>query len=155
MPNVLVSTIRTVGIVYAQSLVQSENRVSILDCRSEHSKWVQKHSEGLHVLQVESKRSAFHEHSSLRQFDVAIVFEDDIVETALIVQSLKEAKIPYVIVVAEKRPNAAAYRSVGADRVISPDMILNEPMEICQPSLHVHNQHQYGSDHLYLEEAAK
>ncbi|HEU4962419.1 MAG TPA: hypothetical protein VFV52_00955, partial [Bacilli bacterium] len=51
-------------------------------------------------------------------FDTAVVFEGNWVESALIVQALKQAGIPKVVVVAQNQSFMRAYRALGADRVV-------------------------------------
>ncbi|MGZ4106814.1 MAG: NAD-binding protein, partial [Tumebacillaceae bacterium] len=63
-------------------------------------------------------KSAVLEHEQIRQFDTAVGVEGAWLESALIVQALKQAGIEKVVVVAQNKSYMRAYHALGADRVV-------------------------------------
>ena len=70
------------------------------------------------VIKVGPSKSAVLENEVIRQYDTAVVFEGAWLESALIVQALKQAGLQKVVVVAQNQSYMRAYRALGADRVV-------------------------------------
>lgn len=70
------------------------------------------------VIKVGPSKSAVLESAAIREFDTAVVFEGTWLESALIVQALKQAGLGQVVVVAQNQSYMRAYRALGADRVV-------------------------------------
>lgn len=70
------------------------------------------------VISIGHRKADIIEHEEIRQFDTAVVFEGVWLESALIVQALKQAGIAQVVVVAKAQDYMRAYRALGADRVV-------------------------------------
>jgi hypothetical protein len=70
------------------------------------------------VIRVGPHKTDVVENEAIRAFDTAVVFEGTWLESALIVQALKQAGIGKVVVVAQHQSFMRAYRALGADRVV-------------------------------------
>ena len=70
------------------------------------------------VIKVGPSKSAVLESEAIRAYDTAVVFEGAWLESALIVQALKQAGVGQVVVVAQNQSYMRAYRALGADRVV-------------------------------------
>lgn len=69
------------------------------------------------VIKAHNKTAVLN-NSEIRTFDTAVVFEGAWLESALIVQALKQAGVGKVVVVAQNQSYMRAYRALGADRVV-------------------------------------
>jgi Trk K+ transport system NAD-binding subunit len=78
----------------------------------------QAHRLGAPVIKVGPSKSAVLENEQIRTFDTAVIFEGPWLESALIVQALKQAGLQKIIVVAQNQSYMRAYRALGADRVV-------------------------------------
>lgn len=70
------------------------------------------------VIKVGTSKSAVLENEAIREYDTAVIFEGAWLESALIVQALKQAGLKQVVVVAQNQSYMRAYRALGADRVV-------------------------------------
>lgn len=70
------------------------------------------------IIGVGHRKADVVANEEIRSFDTAVVFEGVWLESALIVQALKQAGIEQVVVVAKAQDYMRAYRALGADRVV-------------------------------------
>jgi len=103
----LISTLQRLGVDCA-----------CLDFCVETAEFLRLHHVEVPVIRVEHQKSAVVENDAIRSFDTAVIFEGQWLESALIVQALKQAGIAKVVVVAQNQSYMRAYRALGADRVV-------------------------------------
>ena len=88
-----------------------------LDFCVQTSEFLRRRPSDLPVIKAHNKTAVLN-HEGIREFDTAVVFEGAWLESALIVQALKQAGVRKVVVVAQNQSYMRAYRALGADRVV-------------------------------------
>lgn len=89
-----------------------------LDFCQRTTQFLREHQVRAQIIQVGPHKADVVNHPAIAEFDTAVVFEGNWVESALIVQALKQAGLPKVVVVAQHQSFMRAYRALGADRVV-------------------------------------
>jgi Trk K+ transport system NAD-binding subunit len=106
----------------ASSFVDTLKRLGVecayLDFCRYTAEFLREHEVDVPIIRVEPQKSAVLRSEQIRAFDTAVVFEGIWLESALIVQALKQAGVKKVVVVAQKQNFMRAYRDLGADRVV-------------------------------------
>lgn len=102
--------------VHTMNLMNVE--CAFLDFCAGTTEFLQEYQVTTPVITVGHHKLAILEDEQIRQFDTAVVFEGQWLESALIVQALKQAGIKKVVVVAQNKSYMRAYHALGADRVV-------------------------------------
>lgn len=121
--KLLVAGITSEDRAFVDRLIQMGVDVKILDCFEDTHAYI--HSTyPLRSIQVAANHTAVKSAVYEEGFDVAVIREDaagDFVRTALLVQTLREARIGYVLVISDDANSVSVYRRCGAHQVIVPD----------------------------------
>lgn len=120
--KLLVATFQLEDKPFIHHFIQTGVDVRILDCFDETHSYI--HSlYKTRSIQVAANHTAVKSTIMAEKFDVAVIREvgDDFVRTALLAQTLREARVSQVIVVSADGSRAALYRRCGAHQVIVAD----------------------------------
>lgn len=100
--------------------------VRVLDCFEEHHAKLQTMYQSL-CIHVPAHRNAVKQAVSSEMFDVAVVHEigNDFVKTALLTQTLREARVQNIFVVTQNVASIPLYRRCGAHQVFVRDSLLD------------------------------
>lgn len=118
MVKLLLASCHREGLAYARYANQMGIEVRVLDCFDEHHHQL-KAWYGNRVLHVPGRRVDVARCVANEGFDIAVIHEDhDFIRTALITQSLHDAKVSMVVVVTSEPSRRTMYRRCGAHHVI-------------------------------------
>ncbi|PWK16286.1 NAD-binding protein [Tumebacillus permanentifrigoris] len=118
MKQCLVVTMDEAAIPFITTMNSLGVSCAILDYCVQTTQFLREHLVEAPVIRVGHHKSDVVNNEAVRQCDTAVVFEGAWLESALIVQALKQAGIEQVVVVAQNQSFMRAYRALGADRVV-------------------------------------
>lgn len=118
MQRCLIVSMDESAIPFEQTINLLGVECAFLDFCVHTTEFLREHRVSAPVIQVGHHKSAVLENEAIRQYDTAVVFEGQWLESALIVQALKQAGIEKVVVVAQNKSYMRAYHALGADRVV-------------------------------------
>ncbi|KEO83360.1 NAD-binding protein [Tumebacillus flagellatus] len=118
MKQCLVVTMDEAAIPFITTMKQLGVECSILDYCVQTTQFLREFEVDAPVIRVGHHKSDVIQNEAVKNCDTAVVFEGAWLESALIVQALKQAGIQKVVVVAQNQSFMRAYRALGADRVV-------------------------------------
>lgn len=118
MKQCLVVTMDQAAIPFMTTMKSLGVECAVLDYCVQTTQFLREHEIDVPVIRVGHHKSDVVQNEAVRSFDTAVVFEGAWLESALIVQALKQAGIEKVVVVAQNQSFMRAYRALGADRVV-------------------------------------
>ncbi|MFD2170215.1 NAD-binding protein [Tumebacillus lipolyticus] len=118
MNRCLIVTMDESAVPFVQTLHTMGVECAYLDFCAQTTLFLREQSVIAPVIKVGPHKHDVVNHEGIRQFDTAVVFEGAWLESALIVQALKQAGVSKVVVVAQNQSFMRAYRALGADRVV-------------------------------------
>jgi Trk K+ transport system NAD-binding subunit len=118
MNRCLIVSMDASAIPFVHTMYLMGRECAFLDFCAQTTEFLREYQVTTPVITVGHHKSAVLENEQIRQFDTAVVFEGQWLESALIVQALKQAGIEKVVVVAQNKSYMRAYHALGADRVV-------------------------------------
>ncbi len=119
MRSVLLAAFEKTGIPYFRYLKDAGHLVRVLDCFDHDHRKLMRRYGAKSLLATAGTRTDVSAQVAAAGFDVALVLDgDDFVRTALILQSLRDAGIPNIIVVTNDASRRLAFRRTGAHSVL-------------------------------------
>lgn len=118
MNRCLIVTMDESAVPFVQTLHTLGLDCAFLDFCAQTSQFLREQKVEAPVIRVGPHKQEVVENLREREFDTAVVFEGPWLESALIVQALKQAGVGRVVVVAQNQNFMRSYRALGADRVV-------------------------------------
>jgi len=118
MHRCLIVTMDSLAFPFYHTALSLGVECSFLSYSDAMNKFLDEHEDHAPVITIGHRKADIVDNEEIRQFDTAVVFEGVWLESALIVQALKQAGIEQVVVVAKAQDYMRAYRALGADRVV-------------------------------------
>jgi hypothetical protein len=119
VPKLLVATFSADDKAFIEQAINAGVDVRVLNCFEETQAKLRAWYPN-HCLNVPAHRSTVKEAVQLSGFDVAVIraTADDFVKSALLTQTLREARVNWVLVIAADPTRVSLYRRCGAHHVI-------------------------------------
>lgn len=140
MNRCLIVTMDEQAVSFAQTLNALGVSCAYLDFCLHTTEFLREHPVDAPVIRVGHHKSHVLENPAIREFDTAVVFEKAWLESALIVQALKQAGVKQVVVVAQQKDFMRAYHALGADRVVGVRRWNREPLKVLYAGQKKHMQ---------------